>query len=83
MNYSGGPGFIISSCAINAISHLLHNMVEIWADILYMYSADQQLITACDLALCFFPTKNGCNMIKDDKSFFHCNHLGFPCPIEF
>jgi hypothetical protein len=77
--HSGGPGFIISQCALNTISHLLHNMVEDWEDIIYMYSTNPQLITACDLALCFFLTKNGCTMIKDNESFFHCNHLGFPC----
>jgi hypothetical protein len=73
--HSGGPGFIISYCAINEIKYLLCKMVEIWIDIV----KSPNLFVACDLALCFFLSFHDCKFIVDDTTFFHCNHRGYPC----
>lgn len=77
--HSGGPGFIISRCALNNIKNLLSDMVKNWARIVQTQSRDPHLVTACDLALCYYLIKNDCKLIRDDKCFFHCNHVGFPC----
>lgn len=77
--HSGGPGFIISRCAVNKIKYLLHNMVNDWKKIINSHTSTPELIFACDLALCYYLKIHDCNLIKDDESFFHCNHKGFPC----
>ena len=77
--HSGGPGFIISYDAISKINHLLTEMVWSWYTLSEEKEITSDLITACDLSLCYYLTLSGCNLIIENDLFFHCNHRGIPC----
>jgi hypothetical protein len=68
---------ILSYKALSEIYLQLENMVSNWK--LLVSQENQELICACDVALCYYLKKIGCVFIKDNSLFFNCNYQGFPC----
>ena len=78
--YHSGAGFILSYKCLSLIYVQLENMVETWFQDI---GNSGNLVTACDLALCYYLHQIGTRMIKRDDLFTHCNHRGWPChPVD-
>lgn len=73
--HSGGPGLIISYKSLSLIYDELEEMLNNWKK----EKKDEDLNNSCDVAICYYLKKKTCKFIKEDRLFFHCNYLGYPC----
>jgi hypothetical protein len=79
--HSGGPGFILTHGAVQAIYDDLATLVGDWTRVCNANGVGH-LTTACDVAVSYYvqqPSKNVTVVKTGDLSFLHCNYIGFPC----
>jgi len=78
---SGGPGILLSNKSCMLLYEYLENMFKNWK-IKCIEQNNDYLITACDVAICYYlQKKTNTKLLKEDDKFFHCNYYGYPCHI--
>jgi hypothetical protein len=76
--HSGGAGIILSKNSVNIIYSKLKNMFDDWKSLCSNNNVTY-LISACDVAICYYLYKLDCKFIKRNDLFFGCSYSSNSC----
>jgi hypothetical protein len=76
--HSGGAGIILSKNSVNIIYSKLKNMFDDWKSLCCNNNVTY-LISACDVAICYYLYKLDCKFIKRNDLFFGCSYSSNSC----